>query len=65
MKGKIDKTTLTEIFTRAGIVWEWDGIRRELIVKEGAGPKNLGYHTFVAILYFTPEGALDSIGVWE
>lgn len=36
-----------------------------VVVKEGAGPKNVGYDDFFTYLVFTADGALVELGAWE
>lgn len=66
-----DLETLKQILTRAGVVFveqesNDEGVPgMDVIIKEGQGPNNLGYMSFVTILSFSQDGSLKTVGAWE
>jgi hypothetical protein len=68
-----DREVLTEMLTRAGVVFrETDLIEKHkaagrtgIFCQEGDGPRNEGYTSFVAAFTFEPDGSLYSVGAWE
>lgn len=67
LSGESDRAVLSQMLTRAGIVWHDEPRPNEdqLVVEAKAGPKNVGYSGFLTCFYFDQEGKLEQMGAWE
>lgn len=62
-----DLKKFTTMLNKAGVVFleieHDDGLEIKIIAKDG--PNNLGYFEFFSSFFFSKEGSLKNVGVWE